>query len=224
MFGDDEGDVVVLLVRAEALDFFDDAGQGRLGRVFAVAQEGVDEALFTELFVSGVAGFGYAVGVKSERVATGKVAFANGAIPVLEYAEHGGCGVEALDGAIAAKHQTGKMAAIGKTQAACGVVIFAKEESGESAVGGVVAKEVVYGAHEALGLIESDGALAAEIGLQIGHQESGGDALSGNVADDEAEAAAAKIEEVVIIAANLAGLDAKTGVFEGFERRLRLWE
>src|SRR5438034_3448621 len=41
---------------------------------------------------------------------------------------------------------------------------------------------------EALWLIQSDGALAAEIGLQIGHQESSGDSFSGDVADDEAEA------------------------------------
>ena len=208
MFGDDEGDVVVLLVGAEALDFFNDGSQGRLAGGFAMPLEGVDEALFTELLVGGVIGFGYTVGVKSKGVATGQVAFAYGAIPILEDTEDSGGGVEALDGAIAAKHQAGEMAAIGIAQAASGVVIFAKEESGERAVGGVVAKEMVHGAHEALGLIESDGALAAKIGLQIGHQESGGDAFSRDVADDEAEAAAAEIEEIVIVSANLVGLEA----------------
>src|SRR5712664_1812750 len=112
------------------------------------------------------------------------------------------------------------MAAIGVTQAACGVIVFGEEESGEGAVRRIVAKELVHGAQEALWLVESDGALAAQIGLKIGHEESGGDSLSGNVANDEAEALAAEIQEVVIITADFAGLDAQAGVFEGLERRL----
>src|SRR2546422_7888425 len=82
---------------------------------------------------------------------------------------------------------SGEMAAIGVTQAAGGVVVFGEKEGGERAVGSVVAEKLVHGTQEALGLIESDGALAAQIGLEIGHQESGGDSFSGNVADDEAE-------------------------------------
>src|SRR5271168_616661 len=116
------------------------------------------------------------------------------------------------------------MAAIGITQATGPVVVFAKEESGEGAVGSVVAEELIDGTQELLGLIESDGALAAEVSLEIGHEESGGDAFSGDVADDEAEAAAAEIEEVVVVTADLAGLNAKTGVFEGIERGLGLGE
>ena len=116
------------------------------------------------------------------------------------------------------------MAAIGVTQAAGGVVVFGEKEGGERAVGSVVAEELVHRTQQALGLIESDGALAAQIGLEIGHQESGGDSFSGNVADDEAEAVAAEIEEVVVITTDFAGLNTKAGVFEGFERRLRLRE
>jgi len=224
VFGDDHGDVVVLLVGGEALDFLDDGSECGLSSGLAVAEEGVDEAVFTELLAGGVGGFGDAVGIESEGVATGEAAFADGAIPIPEDAEDGGGGFEALDGAIAAKQQAGEMAAIGITQAACGVVIFAKEESGERAVRSVVAKELIDGAQETLRLIESDGALAAEIGLEIGHQESGGDAFSGDVADDKTEAAAAEIEEVIVIAADLACLNAETGVFEGFERGLRLGE
>jgi hypothetical protein len=37
MFGDDEGDVVVLLVRAEAVDFVNDGGEGSLRARFAMA-------------------------------------------------------------------------------------------------------------------------------------------------------------------------------------------
>src|SRR5467141_72620 len=116
------------------------------------------------------------------------------------------------------------MAAIGVTQVARGVVIFGEEEGGKGAIGSVVAKELVHGTQEALRLIESHGALAAQIGLQIGHQESGGDSFSGDVADDEAEAAAPETEEVVVITSDFAGLNTKAGVFEGFERWLRLRE
>src|SRR5260370_317017 len=116
------------------------------------------------------------------------------------------------------------MAAVGIAQAAGGVVVFGEEESGEGAVGGVVAKELVDGTKEALGLVEGDGTLAAQIGLKIGHQESGGDAFPGDVADDETDALAAEIQEVVIIATDFASLDAQASIFEGFEWRLRLGE
>jgi hypothetical protein len=116
------------------------------------------------------------------------------------------------------------MAAIGVAQAARGVVVFGEEEGGESAVGSVVAKELVHGTQEALGLVEGDGALAAQIGLKIGHQESGGDAFPGDVADDETDTLAAEIQEVIIIATDFASLDAQASIFEGFEWRLRLGE
>src|SRR6266851_4759443 len=111
------------------------------------------------------------------------------------------------------------MAAIGVAQAAGGVVVFGEEESGEGAVGSVVAKELVDGAKETLGLIEGDGALAAQIGLKVGHQEGSGDAFSGDVADDKTDALAAEVEEVVIIATDFASLDAQASIFESFEGR-----
>src|SRR5437870_10653007 len=169
-----------------------------------MALESFDEALLAELLVSGIVGFGDAVGVEGEGVARAEAAFSNFAIPILEDAQDGGSGVEALDGVVTAKDQAGKMAAVGVAQAAGGVVIFGEEEGGEGAVGSVVAKELVHRAQEALGLIESNGALAAQIGWKVGHQEGGGDACSGNVADDEVEAVAAEIDEIVIIAADFA--------------------
>src|SRR5467141_252709 len=181
--------------------------------------QGFDQALFAELLFGGVIGFGDAVGVESESVTQTKLTFSNFAIPILEDSQHRGGGLEALDGVIAVEQKSGEMAAIGITQAACRVVVFAEEKGGEGAVGSVVAKELVHGAQEALRLIQSDGALAAEIGLQIGHQESGGDSFSGNVADDEAEPLLAEIQEVVIIAADFESLDADSRVFQGLERR-----
>src|SRR6266852_3294796 len=153
-----------------------------------------------------------------------ELAFSNFTIPILEDTQYGGGGLEALDYIIAAEKQSGEMAAIGVAQAAGGVVVFGEEKRGKGAVGRVVAEKLIHGAQEALQLIKSDGALAAQIGLQVGHQESGGDSFPGDVADDEAEALLAEIEEVVVIAADFAGLDADAGVFEGLERRLGLRE
>src|SRR6266699_2155559 len=116
------------------------------------------------------------------------------------------------------------MAAIGVTQAAGVVVIFGEEESSESAVGRIFAEELIHGTQEALRLIEGDGALAAQIGLQIGQQESRSDSLSRDVGDQETEPLLAETEEVVIIATDFASLDAKSRIFKGLERRRGLRE
>ena len=49
-FGDDEGDVVVLLVGAKSFDLVDDGGEKCFGRLAGVALKAVDEAVFAELF------------------------------------------------------------------------------------------------------------------------------------------------------------------------------
>ena len=103
MFGEDEGDVVVLLVGTEALDFADDGSEGGLRAGLTVALQGFDEALLAELLFVGVVGFSDAVGVERERVAWMELAFSNFTIPVLEDAQHGGRGIEALHRAVAAE-------------------------------------------------------------------------------------------------------------------------
>ena len=153
-----------------------------------------------------------------------RAALANGAVPIFEKPQDGGGGIEAFQSVVAAEEKGAKMPAIGIAQAAGAVIIFGEEESGVGAVGGIFEKELVDGAQEMLRLIESDGALAAQIRLQIGHQESSGDSFSGNVADHEAEPLAAEIEEIVIIAADLASLDADAGVLERGQGRQRLRE
>ncbi len=75
-----------------------------------------------------------------------------------------------------------------------------------------------------IGLLLSDGAEAAQVGLQVGHQERGGDAFAGDVCNHKAETILAEVEKVVIIATDLAGLDADTGVFQSVERRQSLRE
>src|SRR5258708_17886797 len=189
-----------------------------------MAPQDFDKALLAELVVVRVVGFGDAVGVESEGITWEKLAFSNFAIPILENPKHGGSGVEALNGVITVEQQAGEMAAIRVAQAPDGIVIFGDEKSGKGAVGGVVAEELVHGTQEPLRLIESNGALAAQISLQIGHQESGGDAFSGDVADDEAEALLTEIEEAPKIAAPFPPLDPQSTAFTRFHTRLRLGE
>src|SRR5579859_7918487 len=94
------------------------------------------------------------------------------------------------------------MAAVDVAQAAGRDVVIGEEERGEGAVGRVLREKLIDGLQETLGVVERDGALAAEIGLQIGHEEGGGDAFAGNVGDDQAEAVGAEVEEIIIVTAD----------------------
>ena len=116
------------------------------------------------------------------------------------------------------------MAAVGVAEAAGAVVVLGEEEGGVGAGGGVLKEHAVDRGEKTLGRFKSDADLTAKIGLQIGHEERGGDAFSGDVADDEREAVAAEIEEVVVVSADVAGLDADAGVVEGLEHGQGLGE
>ena len=223
-FGDDEGDVVVLFAWAELADVGDDGVEERLGGLGAMAAEGFDQAVFAEFVAIFVEGFGDTVGVKGEGVAGAEGALADFTIPLFENAEDRGGGVEAIDGIVLTEDECGQMATIDVAEAAGGDVVIGEEECSERTVGRVLGEELIDGLQEALGLVKRDGALAAEIGLQIGHEKSGGDALAGNVADDEAETIGAELEEVVIVAADGARRAAVTGIIETADWRTKLWE
>jgi hypothetical protein len=179
-----------------------------------------DESLLAELFSGRVEGFGYTVGVERERVAGGELAFLDWRIPFFEETENGGGGAEPFDLAVTPEDDGGQMAAVGVAEAAGGVIVVGEEDGGVGGVGGVLEEEAVDGLEEELGLVAREGELAAEVGLEIGHEKCGSDAFAGDVADDEAEPLAAEGEEVVVVAADVAGLEADTSVVEGFER----WE
>ncbi len=187
-----------------------------------MAAEGIDQPGFAEFVAGFVEGFGNAVGVERESVAGAESALADFAVPFFENAEDGGRGVQTVEGVVLADDERGGMSAIDVADKAARDVVIGEEERGESAVGRVLGKELIDCAQEALRLIERNSALAAEIGLQIGHQERGGDAFAGNVADNEAEPAGAEIEEIVIIAADGARGKAVAGVIERGNRRTDL--
>ena len=75
------------------------------------------------------------------------------------------------------------MPAIGVAQAPRAVIVFGEEERGVSALNGVLEKELVHRFQKPLRMFQSGGALAAQIRLQIGHQQSRGDSFARDVAD-----------------------------------------
>src|SRR5438270_761827 len=75
-----------------------------------------------------------------------------------------------------------------------------------------------------IGLCLRDGAKAAEIRLQISHEQRGGNTFSGDVSDHETETALTKIEKIIVVAANFPSLDTHAGVFQAVQWRLNLWE
>jgi hypothetical protein len=132
--------------------------------------------------------------------------------------------MEALDGAIGTEKEWGVVTAIGVFELAGDVVIDGEEESGVGVVGGAVEEQLVDGVEKAREIVKRDGVAAAEISLEIGHQQSAGNSLPGNVGKNQGKARGTEIEEVVVVAADLARLHAGSGVFERGERRTDLRE
>jgi len=106
------------------------------------------------------------------------------------------------------------MATIRIAQALRFVVVFREEKCRVVTVGGILAKELIYGAQETLRLIRGSGALAAEACLQISHQECGCYSLACYVGHDKPKPLPAKIKEIIVVPANLASLHASACVFE----------
>ena len=163
----------------------------------------------------GVEGFGDAVGVEGESVAGVELAFVERGVPILEGAHDCGGGFEAMDGIVGAQQKRWKMAAVGVAQAAGDVVELREEQCGERGVGGVFAEELIDGTEQASG-IRGQGPLAAQVGLQIGHEQRGSDAFAGNVADDQRETIFTQVQEIVVVATDMAGLVADTGTLQAF--------
>ena len=115
------------------------------------------------------------------------------------------------------------MAAVDVADAARGVVEFREEQRGEGSVGSIFAEELIDGAEQPA-WIDGHGALAAEIRLQVGHEQRGGNAFARDVADDQAKTLFAQMQEIVVIAADMASLAASTGKLQRWQGGKRLRE
>ena len=201
-----------------------DLGDELVWREGAVGADEIDEAGFAKFVAGSVVGFGDAVGIDDEKIAGRERKFLRDACPVGGHADHRGSGMEALDGAVDAEKERGVVTAIGILEQAGNVVVDGEEESGVAVVGSAVKEKLVDGVEEAREIVESNGVAAAKIGLKISHQQSASNSLPGNVGENKSEARGTEIEEIEIVAANLAGLHAGSGVIESAERRTDLRE
>jgi hypothetical protein len=114
------------------------------------------------------------------------------------------------------------MPAVGITDAAGRVFVCRVEERGVGTDGGVFKQQAIDGSEDAIGLVDGAHHLAAHVGLEICHEQRGSNAFSGDIGEHESDVSPAEIEEVVIVAANRARLDANTGIVKARNRRLPL--
>src|ERR1700719_2052049 len=97
------------------------------------------------------------------------------------------------------------MAGVGVTQVARGAVVHGDEESGEAIVASIAHKMLVEprdklgGAHVFAAVYEH---LAAQRGLQAGHQERRRNSFAGNISDSDSQVRGAELNEVVVVAAD----------------------
>ena len=194
------------------------------GRESKVGADEIDQPGFAKFIAGSVIGFGDAVGIDDEEIAGRQRKFLRDAFPVGGHADNGGSGMEALDGAVASENEGGVVTTIGVFELASNIVVDCEEECGVAVVGGAVEEKLVDGVEEAREIVKRDGVAASEIGLEIGHQQSAGNSLPGNVGENEGESRRTEIEEVVVVPADLARLHAGSGVFERGQWRADLRE
>ena len=221
--GHDEGDVVLLFAGTEAAHLVHHGGDEALRRETASRPQHFHEPLFAELLVAGVEGLDDAVGVNRERVAGEEFALFDAAIPIAEEPEDGAGSAQPFERAAGTQEKRRQMAAVGVAQAAAAVLVLGEEQGSVGALGAVSVKDLVDRPQQGARPVGDDAALNAQVRLQIGHQERGGDAFAGDVADHEPEVRAAEFQKVEVISPDLAGLDASAGIVErgGFGQRLR---
>ena len=163
----------MLLVGAEGADLVHEAGQEGLGRAVAVPAEGVDETLLAELLAGVVEGFRDAVGVEGQEVVGLETALPDRALPLPEEPQDGRGRLEPVHGPVTTQDERAEVAAVHVAEPARGVVVVGEEEAGEGAFGRVLAEELVDGLEEAPRLVEGERDLAAEVRLEVRHEEGG---------------------------------------------------
>src|SRR4029077_11505514 len=127
-----------------------------------------------------------------------------------------------IHAAVFSYQETAQMAAINVAQSPRRLVVIGKQKRGVGTVASVVIEQAVHRPEQHFGLIEGQRRLAPQAGLQIRHQQSGGDPLAGNIADDQPQPLWPEIQEIEIIPSNLARLQADTRVLYRFQLRLNL--
>src|SRR5947209_15798835 len=204
----------MLLLRAEPPNLIHDAFYDIAARQASMTPQGFDQALFSEFLAGVVKRFGYAIRVERQGVSGGQRSLAHTAVPISEHPQDCGRRLEPFERVVAPQEKRWKVTAIRKSQAASLVVVFGKEQRRVGRVRRILMENVVHGSQQMLRAVQGPRALDPQIRLKIRHQERRGNALAGDVADHQPETLSAQVQEIVVIAPTLAGLDACTRIFE----------
>ena len=111
------------------------------------------------------------------------------------------------------------MPAVGIAQSLRDVVIFGKEDRRIRAVHRVLKEEPVHRLQKTLRLLPRHGKLAAQVGLQVGHQQRGSNSLARDIADEQPDLVFSQSEKIVVVAAHMAGLHARARIIQRPQRR-----
>ena len=112
------------------------------------------------------------------------------------------------------------VAGVGVGESARRGIVFSVEESGVAIVRSVEKQMAIERLHDLRSAAMSiENRLAAQRGLQAGHQQRGGNSFAGNVGDGETEFGVADFQKIVIVAGDDARGAADGGEFKSRQRR-----
>ncbi len=147
-----------------------------------------------------------------------------------EQADDGSGGLK-LDGLVAAKNDWRVVASVYVGEDAGVGVVLGVEEGGVTVGGRGLVDEAVDVAHQRGEIAGLQQRCATQAGAEAGHEEGGGDAFAGDVAESEGEArrrraagTAGEKEEVVVVAADGLGGAAEAGEIDALEMGVDLRE
>ena len=192
----------MLLVGAEGVDLLHETGKQGIGRAVAVAAEGVDETLLAELLAALVEGLRDPVGVEGQEVVGLETGLPDRTLPLPKEPQDRRRRLQPVEGPVTSEEERAEVTAVHVAERARQVVVVREEEAREGAFGRVLAEEAVDGLEEAPRLVEGERDLAAQVRLEVRHEEGGRYPLSHHVPDHEAQAVRAEGQEVVVVAAH----------------------
>jgi hypothetical protein len=108
--------------------------------------------------------------------------FLGQAMPLFEKAENGSGGSKPLDSSIRPQEDRGIVSAIRIEKATRSVIIVGEEKSGEVSAGGGLTELRIDATELECDVARGDGTATAKVGLQVSHQQGGGDAFPRDIA------------------------------------------
>src|SRR5205814_1293787 len=146
-----------------------------------IVSQPLNEFFLTELFAPVIYCFGNSIGVKSEQVSGRHCEVGERALPVLEKTHQSCRGVEPAQGVARAQNKAGEVSAVSIAEAGRLCVVFSEKQRSVGPVDGIPVEEVVDRTQKEFGLRQGESALTAQVRLQVGHEQSGGDAFPRDV-------------------------------------------